>query len=115
MEQTEPKSQGDKSEFKLSRWLHYRHRLRFAIFRRDSFKCRICGRSVKDGAQLTLEHIIPICRGGTYEPSNLFTACQECNQGKADDLLSEVEREILERPGALFANWPVQTWKAVAL
>jgi len=112
MESNEPKSQGDKSEFKFSRWLFYRNRLRFAIFRRDSFKCRYCGRSAKDGAQLTLEHIIPICRGGTYEPSNLLTSCHICNEGKADDLLSDIEREILKNPSVLFADWPVVGWRA---
>jgi len=112
MESREPKSQGDKSEFKFSRWLFYRNRLRFAIFRRDNFTCQYCGRSVKSGIELTLDHIQPLSLGGNYEPSNLFTACQECNQGKADDLLSDIEREILENPRVLFADWPVVGWRA---
>lgn len=29
--------------------------------------------------ELTVEHIIPLCLGGTNEPSNIALACQPCN------------------------------------
>ena len=112
MESVKAQSQGDKSEFKFSRWLFYRNRLRFAVLRRDNFTCQYCGRSVQTGVELTIDHLTPLSLGGSYEPSNLVTACQECNQGKADDLLSDIEREILKHPRALFADWPVVGWGA---
>lgn len=107
MESLEPKLQGDKPEFSCSRWLHYRHRLRFAIFRRDSFRCRYCGRSPQDGAVLTLEHLVPISRGGTWDVSNLLTACHECNQGKSNDILTIIEQELLKSSAVLFNDLAV--------
>lgn len=92
----------DKPEFSRSRWLQYRYRLRFAIFRRDSFRCRYCGRSSQDGAVLTLEHVVPISKGGTCDVSNLLTACDECNQGKSDDILTIIEQELLKSSAVLF-------------
>lgn len=116
MKTQQPKSQGDKSEFKLSTWLHYRHKLKYAILKRDGFRCKICGRSAKDEAVvLTIDHLVPLSRGGDWEINNLYTCCRQCNEGKDDDLLSAIEREILQKPGVLFVDFPVVGWKAVAL
>lgn len=90
---------------RIKRLLFYRKRLRFAIFRRDGFRCCYCNRIVKDGAVLTLEHIVPLSKGGTWSADNLLTACESCNQGKADSLLSATEMEMFKSPGLLFANW----------
>jgi len=87
------------------RWQHFRRRLRFKVFCRDKFTCQYCGRSVKDGIELTLDHIQPLSLGGTWEPSNLLTACEECNKGKASDLLKEIETEIIQRPDVPFTGW----------
>lgn len=56
-------------------------RLRFEIFRRDNHACRYCGASAPD-AKLTIDHVIPASLGGTDEPANLVTACEDCNSGK---------------------------------
>lgn len=39
-------------------------RLRFAVLKRDGFRCRYCGRSPEDGIILTLDHVIPESKGG---------------------------------------------------
>ena len=57
-------------------------RLRFEILRRDGHRCHYCGATAED-AQLTVDHVIPIALGGADDPSNLVTACQSCNAGKA--------------------------------
>lgn len=63
-------------------------KLRFEILKRDNFQCQYCGRSPKkDGCKLHIDHIIPRHFGGTNEPSNLITSCQECNLDKTDILL----------------------------
>ena len=56
--------------------------LRFDIFKRDGYKCKICGRSAKDGVKLHVDHIVPIAKGGKTIPENLQTLCQDCNLGK---------------------------------
>lgn len=57
-------------------------RLRFEIFRRDNHACRYCGGAAPD-VQLTVDHVVPVALGGTDEPSNLVTACRDCNSGKS--------------------------------
>ena len=56
--------------------------LRYDILKRDGYKCKICGRSTKDGVKLHVDHIIPIAKGGKTVPENLQTLCQDCNLGK---------------------------------
>ncbi len=58
--------------------------LRFEIFRRDKFRCVYCGRGPADGVRLHVDHVRPVSRGGTDDPSNLVTACDECNLGKGN-------------------------------
>lgn len=57
-------------------------RLRYEILRRDNHQCRYCGAAAPD-AKLTVDHVIPVSLGGSDEPGNLVTACQQCNAGKA--------------------------------
>lgn len=80
-----------------SAWLFWRCRLRFEVFRRDGFQCVYCGRTVADGVILTLEHIVPKSQGGDYSKDNLACACDECNTGKADYVLSKWELWDLKR------------------
>lgn len=58
--------------------------MRFDIFKRDKYKCVICGRSPATEPQLTLhvDHIVPLSKGGETTLSNLQTLCSECNLGK---------------------------------
>lgn len=65
-------------------------RLRFQIFRRDNFACRYCGLAAKDGAVLEVDHMTPKVDGGRDVPTNLITACEDCNSGKSDIPLEAV-------------------------
>lgn len=60
-------------------------RLRFEIFRRDHHACRYCGATASD-TKLTIDHVVPTALGGTDEPSNLVTACKDCNAGKTSSV-----------------------------
>jgi hypothetical protein len=57
------------------------YRLRFQILKRDNFTCRYCGQYAPN-VILEVDHVIPVCEGGTDDPDNLVTACMACNQGK---------------------------------
>lgn len=57
-------------------------RLRYEVLRRDGHRCRYCGASAPD-APLTVDHVVPVALGGPDEPSNLVTACADCNAGKS--------------------------------
>jgi 5-methylcytosine-specific restriction endonuclease McrA len=43
-------------------------------------RCAYCG----CGGKMTIDHMIPLSRGGTNWPSNLVPACHSCNSGKCD-------------------------------
>ncbi|WP_428241550.1 HNH endonuclease [Gynuella sp.] len=62
--------------------------IRFEVFKRDSFKCQYCGASAPD-VLLHIDHIKPAAKGGTNDITNLVTACEGCNLGKSDKLLSD--------------------------
>lgn len=67
------------------------------LFRRRKGRCRYCwckttiyrtaGQLPEDAA--TIDHIIPVAKDGTDEPSNLALACASCNFGKGDMLEDE--------------------------
>lgn len=63
--------------------------VRFAVFQRDSFRCRLCGASPDDGLTvLELDHRVPVARGGKSKSENLWTLCWDCNRGKSARLLA---------------------------
>ena len=43
--------------------------------------CAWCGRSVPPG-ELTLDHIVPVARGGRSVKGNVVASCKECNNRK---------------------------------
>lgn len=61
-------------------------RLREATFERDNYLCQYC---FTDGEALECDHIVPLAKGGTNEPSNLITACYKCNRSKRDKQITE--------------------------
>lgn len=63
-------------------------RIRFEVFKRDSFKCQYCGATAPD-VLLEIDHIKAVASGGTNDITNLIVACQACNSGKSDKPLDE--------------------------
>jgi hypothetical protein len=63
-------------------------KIRFEIFKRDSFKCQYCGASAPETV-LHIDHIKPVSKGGTNTITNLVTACAACNSGKSNTELSD--------------------------
>ena len=58
--------------------------LRFKILHRDRYRCQACGASAANGADLHVDHILPVSKGGTNDESNLRTLCSECNIGRGN-------------------------------
>lgn len=63
-------------------------KVRFAVLKRDEFKCVYCGANKDGGAELEIDHKISIRDGGTNDPSNLVTSCSTCNIGKGAESIS---------------------------
>lgn len=53
-------------------------KLRKAIFKRDGKVCRKCGSTKR----LSIDHVIPVARGGGDELENLQVLCMVCNASK---------------------------------
>lgn len=61
--------------------------------------CHYCGKQVGAKA-LTLDHVVPVSRGGTSTRGNVVPACAACNKTKkyltpAEQILADLEREGL--------------------
>jgi len=69
-------------------------KVRFEIFKRDSFTCQYCGSKAPD-VILEVDHILPVKEGGSNDIMNLITSCFNCNRGKRDKKLSD--KSIVER------------------
>jgi hypothetical protein len=69
-------------------------KLRRQILERDNYQCLDCGRSPRNDAACVLhvDHRIPLAKGGTNDPDNLQTLCDDCNIGKGVDLDWKLKR-----------------------
>lgn len=63
-------------------------KLRFEIFKRDSFTCQYCGEKAPT-VVLHVDHIQPFADGGSDDLVNLITSCVACNLGKGARGLSD--------------------------
>lgn len=63
-------------------------KLRFEVFKRDSFTCQYCGRMAPD-VVLEVDHINPVANNGKNDIMNLVTSCFDCNRGKGKTRLTD--------------------------
>lgn len=71
-------------------------KVRFEVFKRDSFACQYCGRT-PPVVVLEVDHIIPVASDGCDSEDNLITACFDCNRGKGANDLLDVPESIQAR------------------
>lgn len=80
-------------------------RLRYEILRRDNHACRYCG-AAAPGVKLNVDHVIPTSLGGSDAPTNLVTACADCNGGKTSSMpnampVADVDQETFRQAASL--------------
>ena len=85
---------------RLRRLVRWRNRFRVVynkrnILKRDHNRCQYCGRPGRD---LTLDHILPLSRGGTDDWHNVVTACRECNRRKGSLTPEEAGLSLARKP-----------------
>ena len=69
--------------------------LRNELFDRDGWTCQYCGERVSpDNA--TLDHRLPVSKGGPDSPENLVTCCLLCNAIKSGKTYEEAAPALLE-------------------
>ena len=72
------------------------------IYKRDGFKCKSCGCEVVKSKeykpnQATIDHVIPISKGGSHTIDNIVTMCQSCNSNKSNKLINGAQIGIFCR------------------
>ncbi len=67
------------------------------IFYRDDFTCQYCAKRFKS-IELTLDHVIPRSKGGPTSWDNIVSACEKCNNKKADKMPNECRMHPLKAP-----------------
>jgi len=70
---------------------------RRGVLNRDNFTCQYCGRTLPS-SDLTLDHVLPRCRGGKTTWDNVVAACKPCNHRKNDRTPGEARMRMLRQP-----------------
>lgn len=52
--------------------------------------CHYCGKAFPP-SELTMDHLVPLVRGGRSNKGNLVPACKDCNSAKKHKLAFEME------------------------
>ncbi|KAK8531671.1 hypothetical protein V6N13_131031 [Hibiscus sabdariffa] len=63
---------------------------------RDNFTCQYC--SARDN--LTIDHVLPVARGGEWKWENLVAACAKCNSKKGQKTPEEANMKLIKVPKA---------------
>lgn len=66
------------------------------IYKRDNNSCQYCGST----RHLTIDHVVPKCRGGGDTWENLVVACSSCNTKKGNTPLEQTGMRLLKKPRA---------------
>ncbi len=86
---------------RLTRYVRLPHRsvppTRSAVILRDAYTCQYCG-DTPGKHSLTVDHVVPRCRGGNHSWTNLATACKRCNCKKGGMSPREAGMKLLRRP-----------------
>lgn len=76
---------------------------RFDVLLRDDFTCRYCGLKAPH-TELEVDHVIPVTLGGKATMENGVTACRECNRGKRNKNIREMERVALSQSNVMIRS-----------
>lgn len=75
-----------------------RPRVRFTrhnVFLRDNHECAYCGKSMRS---LTIDHVMPLSRGGRDEWTNVVASCFSCNHRKGPRTPQEAHMPLRHAP-----------------
>jgi len=79
------------------------------VCREAGHRCGYCRTSSKvTGQPLTIEHIVPVARGGTDAGENLWLSCRRCNEFKGAQIQG---RDPETNEGVMLFNPRTQSWR----
>ena len=71
--------------------------MRGEIFERDDYLCHFCGKQTEKTTIVpydhapTIDHLMPLAKGGLHTRANVATACFKCNWMKSDSLTVDTD------------------------
>lgn len=65
------------------------------VFKRDHHTCQYCGKQPRD---LTIDHVMPLSRGGKDTWENTVAACTRCNRKKGARTPDEAGMALIQKP-----------------
>jgi 5-methylcytosine-specific restriction endonuclease McrA len=66
------------------------------VLRRDNYQCQYCASK----KQLTIDHVIPVSKGGKHTWDNVVIACAPCNSRKGDRTPQQAGMLLTTKPKA---------------
>ncbi|MEO1498650.1 MAG: HNH endonuclease [Planctomycetota bacterium] len=89
---------------RILRLLHFdrlpRQRVRLNrrnLFARDGSRCQYCGKSFAT-SELSIDHVVPVCRGGGTTWDNVVCACVKCNVRKGGRTPEQAGMKLYKKP-----------------
>lgn len=67
------------------------------VLRRDDYECQYCGKGLSGGTG-TIDHVMPVSRGGKHVWTNVVAACVRCNNRKGSRTPDEANLRLRRRP-----------------
>lgn len=67
------------------------------LIRRDNKTCQYCARTLDD-SEITVDHLLPKCKGGKTTFTNCVVSCLVCNSFKGSKSLEESGLKLLKQP-----------------
>ncbi|OCX62290.1 HNH endonuclease [Thioclava sp. SK-1] len=72
---------------------------RYNVFLRDKFQCQYCGKRLP-AKDLTFDHVVPRCKGGRSEWTNIVSCCGPDNLRKGSKTPAQAGLKLLRKPYA---------------
>ena len=69
------------------------------IYERDHFTCQYCSAKLAKHS-VTIDHVVPQCRGGKNTWENTVCCCKSCNHEKGDTGVEDYHRNLIRKPKA---------------
>lgn len=67
------------------------------LYNRDNWVCQYCNKKL-GWSTVTIDHVIPKCRGGKTTWRNCVVCCKQCNRNKGSKLPQEANMKLLKQP-----------------
>jgi len=87
---------------------------RTGAFLRDNYTCQYCDKKINK-KDITIDHVIPRCKGGKDNWFNCVSCCTNCNNFKGDRTPEEANMELAKepsRPPLIMCEEPMpELWK----